>query len=61
MRNVRKWLREIEKRLIPVNLAANWTTENLEKRYKEQEVMFYLYHLSTVHMFFKVQSSKNEY
>lgn len=38
MRNVRKWLRDVETRLIPVNLATNWTLESLEERYKEQEV-----------------------
>lgn len=37
MRTLRKWLRDIEHRLIPMNLATNWSLESLEKRYKEQQ------------------------
>lgn len=38
MRNLRKWLRDIEGRLSPINPTANWTLENLEREYKERDV-----------------------
>ncbi|XP_054719169.1 uncharacterized protein LOC129228515 [Uloborus diversus] len=37
MRNLRKWLREVEDRLCPVNLSCNWTFEKIEERMTEQE------------------------
>ncbi|XP_035223542.1 uncharacterized protein LOC118196227 [Stegodyphus dumicola] len=37
MKNLRRWLRELESRLCPINLSSSWTLESLEEKYKEQE------------------------